>query len=359
MSAAPPGHAHRAAFAEALASARMAVLACACLASLLHATTGSAAAPPPPDAVVTEIVRLVRERYVATERIDATVARLEAGLRGGRYRDLRDAELAQALTADLREASGDGHNFVSVVAGGDAAAPDWEAQERREERETNYGIPRVEILPGGVGYVRLAGFMEPQRTAATLAAAMQFVAGADSLIFDLRGNGGGYGGLPEMLATWFFDEGPTLLSTLETRTADGVVSTSTHTVPAVPGVRRVGLPVYVLVDRRTASAAEWFAYTLQAFGKARLVGEVTAGAAHMNSYFPLTPALRLSLSTARPRSAATGRNWEGEGVRPDVPCAAERALDVALDAARAAVRERRAATARTHAGPASAARSGS
>jgi hypothetical protein len=36
-------------------------------------------------------------------------------------------------------------------------------------------------------------------------------------------------------------------------------------------------------------------------------------------------------------SAATGRNWEGQGVIPDLRCASDRALDVALDAARAAL----------------------
>ena len=86
--------------------------------------------------------------------------------------------------------------------------------------------------------------------------------------------------------------------------------------------------------QETASAAEWLAYTLQAFGKAKVVGERSAGGANHNEFFELDPQLRLSVSLASPVSAATGSNWEGKGVVPDVPSASAQALEAALRLAR-------------------------
>jgi hypothetical protein len=286
-----------------------------------------------PDVAVRQIAAHIRDHYVVEERIARLTEALEQGLRDGAYKGLTDPEAVSArLTAQLKALSNDNHLYVRAVAAtqGRRSAADWEARERQQERDTNFGFPHVQTFPGGVGYIRISAFMEPQRALPSAVAAMQQVRTARAIVFDLRGNGGGYGGLPGYLATYFFEPGPTLLSTQRMRTLNAVSVTTTHSDAAVVGDRRVGTPVWILVDRKTASAAEWFAYVLQSFGKARVVGETSAGAAHMNSFFDLAPGVRLSVSTSMPLSAANQKNWEGTGVVPDVPCPPEEALAVAL-----------------------------
>jgi C-terminal processing protease CtpA/Prc len=288
-----------------------------------------------PDSAVTTAIELLRRHYVLTERVQSITDALDRRLRGGAYRDLRDiATFADVLTDDLRTLSGDGHLSVRVRGHQPQQhdTEEWAARERRRATEYNLGFLAAEVLAGNVGYLRIAEFMEPQATLATASAAMRFLANTHALILDLRGNPGGYGGIPECLATFFFPEGPpVLLSTFEYR-PEKSEPVKTYTLPAVSGQRRVGIALYVLVDKTTASAAEWLAYTLQGFRKAQVVGEPSAGGAHSNEYFDLYEQLQLSISTGVPVSAATGGSWEGTGVIPDIRCEPTRAVEVARSA---------------------------
>ncbi|HEX2083271.1 MAG TPA: S41 family peptidase [Xanthomonadaceae bacterium] len=285
-------------------------------------------------ALAAKAASLLRTHYVDAKRGDEIATAIERKAQAGAYAALDREAFAQAITRDLRSASDDGHLYVrrnDRPPPRDPAAR--EAAERAREAETNHGFTEVRVLPGNVGYLRIVEFMHPQRSFETANAAMRFLQDTRALILDLRGNGGGYGGLPEYLATFYFDDEPQLLSSVRARNAD-TATMSSWTFPAVAGTRRTGTPAYVLVDGKTASAAEWLAYTLQAFGKAKVVGEPSAGGANHNEFFELDPQLRLSVSVTSPISAATGGNWEGKGVIPDVPSASAQALDTALQLAR-------------------------
>jgi len=82
---------------------------------------------------------------------------------------------------------------------------------------------------------------------------------------------------------------------------------------------------------RTFSGGEELAYDLQALGRGRVVGEVSGGGAHPRRAFDLSDTLQVHVPVARSVNAVTGTNWEGVGVQPDVPCPADKALDVALE----------------------------
>ncbi len=63
--------------------------------------------------------------------------------------------------------------------------------------------------------------------------------------------------------------------------------------------------------------------------RATLIGETTGGAAHSGDSVRLSNHFNLFLPTGRPISPITNTNWEGTGVNPDVPVAAENALNKA------------------------------
>ncbi|MGH2624827.1 MAG: S41 family peptidase, partial [Sphingobacterium sp.] len=179
-----------------------------------------------------------------------------------------------------------------------------------------------------IGYLKIVEFMHPRRSMQTAIAAMKFVENTDALVIDLRGNGGGYPDIMEYILNHYFEGEPKLLST--TQWSDSTLAPMTvYSSELIYSKPRVGTPLYVLIDKRTASAAEYFAYTLQAFKNATIIGERSAGAANMNTYFPLSSNFRISISTGTPINAITNSNWELKGVQPDVKAKAADAECVA------------------------------
>lgn len=89
-------------------------------------------------------------------------------------------------------------------------------------------------------------------------------------------------------------------------------------------------PVFVLVNGKTASAAEMTVDALKAADRATVIGERTAGRMLSQKMYDLPHGLQLSLPIADYYSWTRGR-LEGIGVTPDVPANAAAAMDVAFD----------------------------
>jgi len=198
---------------------------------------------------------------------------------------------------------------------------------RRMGRLDNFGIRQVERLDGNVGYLDVRRVAVPANAGPAIGAAMELVAGTYALIIDLRHNGGG---APEGVVFWcsyLLDERPTHLNDIFH--ADTGETRQFWALPYVPGTRYLDRPVFVLTSGRTFSGGEDFAYTLQALGRATVVGETTGGGAHPTRGFPISAAVHIGIPFARSVNPVTGTNWQGTGVVPDVPADAERAYDVA------------------------------
>ena len=198
---------------------------------------------------------------------------------------------------------------------------------RRMGRLDNFGIHRVERLDGNVGYLDVRRVAVPANAGPAIAAAMELVAGTYALIIDLRHNGGGS---PEGVVFWcsyLFGEEPTHLNDIYR--ADTGETRQFWALPYVPGPRYVDRPVYVLTSGRTFSGGEDFGYTLQALGRAEVIGETTGGGAHPTRPFPISAAVHIAIPFARSVSPVTGTNWQGTGVVPDVQADAAQAYDVA------------------------------
>jgi len=109
------------------------------------------------------------------------------------------------------------------------------------------------------------------------------------------------------------------------------------TSPAwVPG-RRFGStkPLYILISRKTFSAAEALAYDLQALKRATIVGEVSGGGAHPFEYRRIHPHFAVDLPESKSINPLTNSNWQDVGVKSDVAVPADQALEKALELARA------------------------
>lgn len=271
--------------------------------------------------ITSQIPELILEHYVLEER-KAPIADAFSKLLGSKkYLNLNNPDsLAQVLSNDLREIGNDRHLYVNYVKPSEIKKEVdwdiWEKEERILEQKLNFGFTEAKILEGNIGYIKIVNFMHPQRGMQTAVATMKFTENTRGLIIDIRGNGGGYGGLMKYILNHYFDGGPTHISTTLHSEKDKFPDRE-YSSDLVYGKLRVNTPLYIITDARTGSASEFFAYTLQSFGKAKIVGQASGGAAHMNSYYPLSKNFKISISTAAPINPITGTNWEHSGVIPD------------------------------------------
>ena len=198
---------------------------------------------------------------------------------------------------------------------------------RQKGRLDNFGIRRVERLDGNVGYLDLHRVPVPANAGPAIAAAMELVAGTYALIIDLRHN---HGGSPEGVVFWcsyLLTERPTHLNDIFH--ADTGETRQFWALPYVPGTRYPDRPVYLLTSSHTFSGGEDFCYTLQALGRAQVIGETTGGGAHPTRPFPISAAVHIAIPFARSVNPVTGTNWQGTGVVPDVAVPEAQAYDVA------------------------------
>jgi len=134
------------------------------------------------------------------------------------------------------------------------------------------------------------------------------------IVLDLRGNPGGM--LDAAVATTdLFIDGGVIVSTR------GRGEGSNETISASPPVLTT-LPMVVLIDSETASAAEIVAGALQHHRRALILGQRSFGKGSVQSVLPLRDGAALRLTTSRYYTPG-GRSIQAHGIEPDVPLAAD------------------------------------
>jgi len=183
------------------------------------------------------------------------------------------------------------------------------------------------LLPGNIGYIRFNMWVIPQMP--KIRAAIREFAGARGIIFDLRGNPGGVGGMAPGVAGLLMDKQATLGS-MRTRqsTTDFIVYPQDSPFPG---------PIVILTDHGTGSTSEVFAAGMQESGRAVTIGETTAGAV-LPSVFEKLPTGAIFQYAISDYRSPKDILIEGRGVPPNItaPQTRESLLagrDAQLDAA--------------------------
>lgn len=286
--------------------------------------------------VLRKVAGLVESKYVLADKAREFAAEFRAKCAAGAYDAQTDArEFAEKVNADLIAISRDKHlNFRVIVPSdvGEKAAASLHHPVRyyRLRGRENAGFHKMEWIEPGIGYLDLRRFYSFDQAKDMAVAAMTFLANARAVIIDLRENGGGSG---DYLSSYFLPY-PTQLS--------GSFSRQTGTLTELWTRRDIGMaprlevPLFILTGPDTFSAAEYFAYDMQAMKRATLVGEPTKGGAHSVDVFGIDDQFEFYISTERAVSPVTGGNWEGTGVIPDIRVPSASALGAALVEARKA-----------------------
>lgn len=167
-----------------------------------------------------------------------------------------------------------------------------------------------EMLDGGVGYLRIESFHDgvAGQYQAVLDGLLE--QGAQKLVLDVRHNGGGR--VKEMSAMLdpLLPEGT--IMRLETKDGQETVYES--------DAERLGIPIAVLIDDQSISAAEFFAAALQEYGCAVLVGVHTTGKGRAQRTYALSDGSAVNLSVEQ-YYTPKGNSLAGTGIAPDVEVA--------------------------------------
>ena len=302
----------------------------------------------PVASVVEAVAACVESRYVDATSGAKAAETLRRRLTAGDYDSVPyTAALAPRLTADLQAVLPDLHLQVrwSDRVREESTTSDWDdpdflAAYWAREALDNYGFDKAERLRGNVGLLVVRNIDEPEGTAEVVDAAFAFLARCDALIVDLRRT---TGGAPTGVAYFLGHLLPSGTPLIQSFDRKGAVKEQTATPTGREPTVVSEVPVFALTGPRTVSGCEELVYDLRAAKRATLVGATTAGAANPVDMYVVDPHVVVRVPTAVVRHAATGGNWEGNGVIPDVECAVDDALDVAHRLAVDAVRHRIAA----------------
>jgi carboxyl-terminal processing protease len=164
-----------------------------------------------------------------------------------------------------------------------------------------------QLLEGNVGLITITNFDDrcAQESIAAIESLME--QGADRLIFDVRGNPGGFAHELVALLDYLLPEGD-LFRTVDYQGREDVDTSD---------AKCLQIPMVVLVNRDSYSAAEFFAVALQEYGAARVVGEKTSGKGYYQVVYQLSDGSAVGLSIGK-YVTPKGVSLEGVGITPDV-----------------------------------------
>jgi carboxyl-terminal processing protease len=168
---------------------------------------------------------------------------------------------------------------------------------------------------------------------------------ANSIVLDLRYNGGGDAEAMADVASLFLDDGINLGKFADRSGASFELQTFSKRLWRVPQLTRIKLPLVVLTSESTSSAAEIMVAALQMKNRARVIGSGTCGCVlAIRNRHPLPDGGILDVSEFDYRTAA-GVRLEGRGIKPDETITPTRndiytRRDAALEVARRVLNKR-------------------
>ena len=166
-------------------------------------------------------------------------------------------------------------------------------------------------LAPGYAYLRIAQFQ--RRTGADTGAALQQLMAQQTLaglVLDLRNNPGGVLRASVEVASHFLDGGTVVYT-------EGRLDDSQAHYDASPGDASAGVPIVVLINSGSASAAEIVAGALQDRHRAVVMGTPSFGKGSVQTVVPLPQQRAIKLTTAL-YFTPSGRSIQAQGIEPDI-----------------------------------------
>ena len=256
-------------------------------------------------------VTITAQKELGGMRIEAVTAdgpAEEAGLLTGDIITEVEGEktLDLGMTGTRTKVRGEAGTFVTLtILRGEESFP-----VSVERRSIQTPVATYEMLDGQIGYIKIANF--DTRCAEETNAAMDELIAQDAkaLIFDVRNNGGGYKNELVKVLDKILPEG--ILFQSEDYQGSKQIDRSDADC--------IDLPMAVLVNQDSYSAAEFFAAAIQEYDWGTVVGTKTVGKGNFQTAFTLSDGSMLNLSIGK-YYTPQGRSLTDTGVTPDVEIA--------------------------------------
>lgn len=256
-------------------------------------------------------VTITAQKELGGMRIEAVTAdgpAEEAGLLAGDIITEVEGEktLDLGMTGTRTKVRGEEGTFVTLtILRGEESFP-----VSVERRSIQTPVATYEMLDGQIGYIKIANF--DTRCAEETNAAMDELIAQDAkaLIFDVRNNGGGYKNELVKVLDKILPEG--ILFQSEDYQGSKQIDRSDADC--------IDLPMAVLVNQDSYSAAEFFAAAIQEYDWGTVVGTKTVGKGNFQTAFTLSDGSMLNLSIGK-YYTPQGRSLTDTGITPDVEIA--------------------------------------
>ena len=246
--------------------------------------------------------------------------------------EVGDIILAVAGTDITGMTVGDARSFISSNLGESVKLKIRDKDGSESELSVNceliYTSPvTYRMLSGSIGYVQILNFDSGAADAAVKAIETLLGQGALGFVFDVRTNPGGLLSELTALLDYLLPSGNIFIS----------VDKAGNQTPTESDSVCLDMPMAVLVNADSYSAAEFFAAALQDYNWAEIVGERTTGKSRSQQTIELTDGSAVHLSTARYLTPAGIDLAEQGGLIPDQEVALTATGDAQLNAALSAV----------------------
>lgn len=162
------------------------------------------------------------------------------------------------------------------------------------------------LLENGVGYIAIADFNSNVEKEFASHMSSLTAQGAKAFVFDVRNNPGGYVSVMHDMLDSLLPQGPVIT----------MVDKGGSEIPLTSDAACVEVPMAVITNAYSISAAEFFAAALQEYDVATVVGEKTGGKGYSQQTFVLSDGSSVNLSTTR-YYTPKGNSLAETGVTPD------------------------------------------
>ncbi len=300
--------------------------------------------------IVLRIAETVGAQFANREVGKNIEANLRRDIAAGKFSNqMRGEELESLLTNRLRVLSGDNHIGLvcdpiavkryqtrekSQISEIERAKDEQNrAQQLAESRVENFGIKKVELKNGYIGYLEMSYFDgHVDESKSVFAGAMNLLFGAKAIILDLRRNGGGNSKILPLFLSYFVGPRPTHFATQFTPWKNE--KTELYTLDEVSGTRFLDKPIYILISGTTFSLAEHVTYHLRALRNATVIGERSYGGGRAFDPVVIDDRFFLRLPRIEIINALTNSMYEeGKGITPDVQTTSDEAPAIAYQLA--------------------------
>jgi len=288
------------------------------------------------EAILKDVCKIL-EKYYTEPEIGAKLSKIliEKFGKGDYPENVVPGKFTEMLNEDIFEISRDEHLKIFYDPEGVKELCKIKTEggltetEIKSEKLRNFGFKDLRILDGNIGYLNLSDFCSVKYAGEKAVSAMNFFSDCNSLIIDLRQNGGGSDDMVTFLVSYFVDSEEPFVFNISYSTVDSSYYTSMMS-SYLPGKKLTNIPIYILTSRATASAAEAFSNIMKVYNKnVTIVGKRTRGAENPVNHLVVGTEYILRIPSWRKIYSSMNTTWEGKGISPDINVEENKALSTA------------------------------